>query len=264
MEQHRDMRTTKTSATGASAAQMIAELLVRIPERCLGAKAWRRNVGAGVGESILRQLRADLNAGRIQSALGLLNRRNVKYGVEGEPDIAGILPVNGYGIWLGVEVKAPGDKMSEDQILFQRVITTAGGIYLECRNVEETLKVLERFQRGPDVEGRMLRIPPQREMGNIMTYERAIDLFARYGGVSSEIKRLTETCPTEQQMDSAVDRAGHYLPPKTVQEAQDAIEAHWKEPCAKIETDKLPDTVTCLECGSPVKFGSPCTSCWFS
>jgi hypothetical protein len=36
--------------------------------------------------------------------------------------------------------------MSEAQKRFQAMITEAGGIYLECRDIEETLRSLETLQ----------------------------------------------------------------------------------------------------------------------
>jgi len=56
------------------------------------------------------------------------------YNMPGQPDIIAILPG---GIFCGVEVKTPKGKQSPDQILFQKRLERAGGVYIVARNIAD-------------------------------------------------------------------------------------------------------------------------------
>jgi hypothetical protein len=58
-------------------------------------------------------------------------------GLKGVPDIIGSTR---QGKFIGVEVKAGKDKMSEDQIKFKNEITKRGGIYIEARSLEDVTR----------------------------------------------------------------------------------------------------------------------------
>ena len=109
-----------------TAAEMIQQLLIRIPQQFPAARVWRRNIGA-------------------QNEAG----RFIRFGVPGEPDIEGIFPIERghvFGVFLGVEVKAGKDRLSDKQKAFAAMITKAGGIWLECRDVDKCLKELEMYR----------------------------------------------------------------------------------------------------------------------
>ncbi len=56
------------------------------------------------------------------------------YNMPGQPDIIAILPG---GIFCGIEVKTPKGKQSPDQILFQKRLERAGGVYIVARNIAD-------------------------------------------------------------------------------------------------------------------------------
>jgi hypothetical protein len=56
------------------------------------------------------------------------------YNMPGQPDIIAILPG---GIFCGIEVKTPKGKQSSDQILFQKRLERAGGVYIVARNIAD-------------------------------------------------------------------------------------------------------------------------------
>ena len=61
------------------------------------------------------------------------------YNMPGQPDIIAILPG---GIFCGIEVKTLKGKQSPDQILFQKRLERAGGVYIVARSIEDVDKLL--------------------------------------------------------------------------------------------------------------------------
>ena len=78
-----------------------------------------------------------INAGQARSLDG---KRIIKGAPPGHPDIAGILAD---GRWLGLEGKRPGERQSEGQRNFQRMIEGFGGVYLVARSAEEAIRLLD-------------------------------------------------------------------------------------------------------------------------
>lgn len=118
--------TTATAAT-ESAAHITSTLLVQIPERFPNARCWRRNVGAA-------RVTPAHTTNRINES------RFVRFGITGEPDIDGIINIGGVGVRFGIEVKGPGDRLSEKQRKFGRMITNLGGIWLVAYSVDQALE----------------------------------------------------------------------------------------------------------------------------
>lgn len=131
-----------------TANELTASLLIEIPRAHPGWRVWRQNSGAGIGMSTVKQAVVLLRSGQIQTAIKLLLSRPIKWGIQGCADISGIapVPVIGYdipfGIRIEIEVKADGDKVSEEQINFGKMIESAGGIYIVCRDVNSALHEL--------------------------------------------------------------------------------------------------------------------------
>ncbi len=65
--------------------------------------------------------------------------RPVTFGTVGQGDLGGWFQINGVAVCLHIEVKVGADKMSEEQLVFQRVLTAHGGIFLEARSVDQCL-----------------------------------------------------------------------------------------------------------------------------
>lgn len=134
-----------------TAAQLTAALLIEIPRR-FPARVWRRNVGAGLPAASIQAALSALRAGRTDSAINYLNRRHVRFGVPGEPDIDGIIAVRGscggsYGVRLAVEIKAGKDRQSDDQRAFEAMLRKYGGIYVIARDVDGALADIEAAAR---------------------------------------------------------------------------------------------------------------------
>lgn len=100
-----------------TARQIISALLIELPRRWPDRiRVWRANVLAAV------------TAGRV-----------VRAGVPGQADVSGILRLSWFGVRLEIEVKAPGDRFRSQQEAFASMIRRFGGVYLVCRDVEETV-----------------------------------------------------------------------------------------------------------------------------
>lgn len=69
------------------------------------------------------------------------DRRFVRYGFRGCPDIIGQLVD---GRFLGIEVKRPSGRVSEDQAAFLARATKHGGVAFVARSVSDVFDVLDR------------------------------------------------------------------------------------------------------------------------
>lgn len=81
--------------------------------------------------STVKQIVSLLHAHDIEQAIELLTKRPMKWGVVGGPDVTGIIGPNAR--FLGIEVKDKHEQQSEEQINFQRMSESLGGIYIICR-----------------------------------------------------------------------------------------------------------------------------------
>lgn len=134
-----------------TANEITAALLIEIPKRFPRARLWRQNVGVGVGMSVIKKAVAMILAGNIKAGVALLSSRPIHYGFKGQADICGIFPVMVYhpvidrefGLFMGIEIKADGDKMSDEQSGFRQMVLDRGGVFVEARSVGETLEYLE-------------------------------------------------------------------------------------------------------------------------
>jgi hypothetical protein len=98
-----------------SEAGIQAQILLaigRMPELMI----WRQNVG-----------KFRLDTGRV-----------ISFGVAGCPDIIGCYK----GRFVGIEVKTPKGRQSDQQINFQAAVERAGGIYILARSVDDAVSAL--------------------------------------------------------------------------------------------------------------------------
>jgi hypothetical protein len=63
------------------------------------------------------------------------NNHFYRFGAVGSPDIICVVE----GRFIGVEVKAPGGKQSDNQISFQKRLEGAGGKYLLAHSLEDVI-----------------------------------------------------------------------------------------------------------------------------
>lgn len=78
-----------------------------------------------------------------------LNGSIIQYGLPGAADITGILNhVSGLGLRLEIEIKTGTGHLSKKQINFKNMIDKFGGLYLECRSVEQAKTFVERARNA--------------------------------------------------------------------------------------------------------------------
>lgn len=64
------------------------------------------------------------------------------YAMKGVADILAVMP-DGTGRMLAIEVKTPKGKQSPDQVLFQKRLEEAGGVYVLARSVDDVKEITE-------------------------------------------------------------------------------------------------------------------------
>jgi hypothetical protein len=73
-----------------------------------------------------------------------IGKRFIRFGMPGAPDIVAVVS----GHYFGIEVKRPGNTLSEDQVAFCGVLRQAGGTYLVCQSL---LDLTSWFEGAPEV-----------------------------------------------------------------------------------------------------------------
>lgn len=73
--------------------------------------------------------------------------RVISYGIPGAADITGIAQckLSKLGVRLEIECKVGKDELSEDQILYRSMIQAYGGLYIEARNIDETVDMVREY-----------------------------------------------------------------------------------------------------------------------
>lgn len=74
-------------------------------------------------------------------ARSMTGERKIRFGLPGQSDIQGVLD----GLWIGIEVKRPGEKQQENQVIFQRAVEAAGGFYCVATSDEEAFETISCF-----------------------------------------------------------------------------------------------------------------------
>lgn len=92
-------------------------------------KAWRNQTGA---------LRAE-GSGNARS-------RFVRFGEKGSADIFAIAPPDGK--FIGIEVKAGKDKMSEAQVQWHLEVRAMGGVTIEARSIDDVISYFQDEKIG--------------------------------------------------------------------------------------------------------------------
>ena len=97
-----------------------------------------------IQNDIIRHLsaRADLRLFRQQVAVAVpvsqccpqCRRYAIRFGVPGMADLIGI---QAPGRYIAIECKSPTGKQSPEQVTFQRVIQSLGGVYLIARGIND-------------------------------------------------------------------------------------------------------------------------------
>lgn len=103
----------------SDANRITADILLEIPAKFPGSRAWRNNV-----------------------LVARIDGRVLRAGLKGQADITGIAAPSGRRI--EIEVKADRDRMRPEQIAFRDAILAAGGIHVIARDVEGALEDLRK------------------------------------------------------------------------------------------------------------------------
>lgn len=59
------------------------------------------------------------------------------FGAKGSPDIVCVVPKNGIGQFVGIEVKDVKGKLNDNQEKFKKELEKAGGIYITARSLDD-------------------------------------------------------------------------------------------------------------------------------
>jgi hypothetical protein len=84
-------------------------------------------------------LRRDVVAWRMNVGAIKIDRRFIQFGFAGLSDIIGIFK----GRFLAIEVKRPGAKMNDDQIIFQQRVEHFGGIHILAYSIDDVIAGLD-------------------------------------------------------------------------------------------------------------------------
>ena len=103
-------KATKTNTNGLTTA--VVDLIIM-----KGGMAWRSNNGGHWNESRQRFISGNTTAGA--------------------PDVNAIIN----GLYYGIEIKSEKDKLSPAQMIFKDKIEKAGGIYIECRDIQQIIYI---------------------------------------------------------------------------------------------------------------------------
>lgn len=112
----------------------------------------------------IRERAASLNVRLFRNNVGVLTDargQHVAYGLcVGSSDLVGDYPIDGVAVFMAVEVKRPGQRMTPAQALFIRSVNDRGGIGLCCDSVEsfesqlkEKIHDLQQMLRARDQIG---------------------------------------------------------------------------------------------------------------
>jgi len=113
-------------------------------------RIWRMNTGKAYGYSLVRAAVTLLLQKRIKEAIDAFKRMPLTtYGQSGAADIQGIIRMPdrffhaaglqpmGLGRFLAIEVKRPGETQSDEQVKWQAMVESMGGLYILATDVED-------------------------------------------------------------------------------------------------------------------------------
>ena len=91
--------------------ELVAEILCELSKPQYNCRVWKNATG---------------------TALSMDGHRVIKFGVPGAPDIIGL---RWPGQFIGIEVKTGSGRQNPDQVSFQKMIESLGGIYIVARSL---------------------------------------------------------------------------------------------------------------------------------
>ena len=116
-----------------------------------GITLWKNNVGAAwQGEMISANgAKVTLKSGKrltLARAIILINPRMERYGLcVGSSDLVGIVPVDGLGVFGGIEVKTEHDRLKPEQREFMKRVNNRGGRIIVARSPADVKRLYDDF-----------------------------------------------------------------------------------------------------------------------
>lgn len=120
------------------------------------ARRPRRQAEASLTDAIRSAINAlpDVRVWRNNCGVATHGPRFVRYGLGvGSPDLVGILGGAFGGVFLAIEVKRPKQRRSPAQLVWARMISDLGGIYLLATSVQQALCALATLGCVPTRSG---------------------------------------------------------------------------------------------------------------
>lgn len=110
------------------------------------ARKRKKKIETEIQNSICEYLNElDIPHTRTNSGMGLLRYGGVMHGAKaGWPDVTGCIN----GRFLGIEVKKPGERPTEDQYATLRRIQDKGGLAIWADSLDDTIKLIQAHLRG--------------------------------------------------------------------------------------------------------------------
>ena len=128
-----------------TANDLTKRLIVEATNKFPGSRWWRRNVGSGYPAAVVNAALTALRRGDQQAAIDfLVQSRPILFGMPGEGDIDGFIPIDGKGVRANIEVKVGADRQREAQKLWEQMMVRGGCIYVIANTVEGALEDLQR------------------------------------------------------------------------------------------------------------------------
>ena len=101
-----------------------------------GMRIWRVNTGKAYGYSVVANALARAGQAELLQGMPL-----TKYGTPGSPDIHGI--ADG-GRYIAIEVKRPGEDLTDEQEAWRRMFEGHGGLYIVGHSTEEVARAIRQ------------------------------------------------------------------------------------------------------------------------
>ena len=96
--------------------ELVAAILIELSKLQYNCRVWKNATG---------------------TALSMDGRRVIKFGLPGASDILGI---KWPGQFIAIEVKTGSGKQNPDQVAFQKMVESLGGVYVLARNIDDCIK----------------------------------------------------------------------------------------------------------------------------
>lgn len=120
---------------------IVNQTILKLSEEISSIRVWRSNSGVGAGWYLVRNALKAAIQGDMASVKRILTQaRPIKFGLNGQADITGILPD---GRRLEVEMKTATGRQRAEQKVFEQMIRSRGGVYILARSATEAVTLVQ-------------------------------------------------------------------------------------------------------------------------